>query len=77
MWFIKGYVRKRERVQGKWVPKGGKIPKCLENCPQGSLTEQKRLLQGKGIFTENKKGMQTLLKKLGRPTSYGRKSGKC
>jgi len=75
MWLIEGYVR--ERVQGKQVPKGKKNTKYLENRPQGSLTKQKGLLQGKGFFTENKKGRQTLRKRLGRSTDCGRKSGKC
>lgn len=75
IWFIKRYVR--ERVQGKWISKGKKNTKCLENCSQVSMTKQKRVLQGKGVFTENKKGMQTLLKRPGRATNYVRKSRKC
>lgn len=52
-----------------------KNTQCLENCSQGSLTKQERHLQGNEIFTASK-GMQALLKRLGRPTAHGRKGGK-
>lgn len=72
MWFIEDYVieSKENRFPGK------KNTKYLENCPQGSLTKHKRLLEGNGIFTENKEGGQALLKRLGRSTDCGRRSGK-
>ena len=60
-------MSEKERVQGKWAPEAKKNTKCLENYPQGSLTKQRRCLQGKGIFIENKKGMRTLPMRLGRP----------
>lgn len=64
---LKG-MSERERVQGKQVYKGKKNTNSLDNHPQGSLTKQQRLLQGKGIFTENKEGMQPLLERLERST---------
>lgn len=52
VWFIKRCVQREKSPNGK--PR--KNTKCLEGtAPHGCLTKQRRLLPGKGIFTENKK----------------------
>lgn len=48
MWFIKGYVRKRERVQGKSVPKGGKNPQMFAKLPPGLPDRTKEAIARKG-----------------------------
>ena len=67
MWFIKGCVREKRKSKIKGLPRERKIPNVWRMSPHGCLTKQRRLLPGKGIFTENKKGMRTLLKRLGCP----------
>lgn len=70
-------VSERERVQGKWAPKAKKNTKCLENYPQGSLTKQRRRLQGKGFFIENKKRNADTAEEARTSTDCGRRNGKC
>lgn len=52
-----------------------KIPNVWRTS-HGCLTKQRRLLPGKGIFTENKKGMNTA-EEAGTSTDYGKRHGKC
>ena len=67
MWFIKGCVREKRESKINGLPRERKIPNVWRTAPHGCLTKQRRLLPGKDIFTENKKGMRTLLKRLGHP----------
>lgn len=67
--------RKREsKING--LPRERKYQMFGERSPW-LPDKTKETLTRKGIFTENKKGMRTLLKKLGHPQTMAKRHGKC